>query len=450
MLDSQKKQYEQFTVGFVSLGCPKNTVDSEKMLAQIATSGQILTQDVENADLVVINTCAFIEPAVNEAIETIKYFANLKQNKAIQKIIVTGCLVQRLGKDLLKQIPQIDAVVAIPYRDSIDQAINDVLNTEKPLTYLDQQNNKIADDSARLLITGPAWAYLRISQGCDRRCSFCTIPAIRGRFRSKPVPNILEEAQQLADSGIAELNIIAQDSNYYLKDKQKKDGLIKLLEKIEKIEKIQWIRLMYLYPAGIDDKLIDFIANSKKVLNYIDMPIQHINNSILKAMKRSDTAENTANLVEKLRKKIPDIALRTTVIAGFPGETPRIFDQLLDFIKWAKFDALGCFPYYPEKGTPAAELPNQIDLKTKQQRTDEIMRTQQQIAFEKNKKRIGTIITCLVEQKTAPNKGLGRFYAQAPQIDSICSIKKLKAKPGQFINAKVTSTNDYDLNTKQV
>jgi ribosomal protein S12 methylthiotransferase len=262
--------------------------------------------------------------------------------------------------------------------------------------------------------------------------------------------NVIKEARELADSEIVEINIIAQDSNYYLRDKGQKDGLVKLLEKIEKIEKIRWIRLMYLYPAGIDENLIDYIANSKKVVNYIDMPVQHINNDILKAMKRSDTTEKTTALIEKIRKKIPDVALRTTVIAGFPGETDKQFNQLLEFIKWAKFDALGCFPYYPEKGTPAAELQKQIDPKTKQNRTDIIMQTQQKIAFQKNKNRIGQKLTCLVDQKTENKKAIGRFYAQAPQIDGICNIKNLKAMPGDFIKARVTSAQGYDLNLKQL
>ncbi len=445
---ARKKQ--KVTVGFIALGCPKNLVDSERMLAEIAQAGFVITSEPDNADVIVINTCGFIAPAKAESLEAIKHAVDRKCSGDIKKVIVAGCLPEREGQQLFGQVDGIDAVVGLGQRDNIARIIKKTLSCEQPATYLDQQSDIIHDDRARLLITPGHWVYLRISEGCNHRCSFCTIPAIRGRFRSKPRELVLAEAAELVSAGAVELNIIAQDSTYYGRDLKIKDGLDGLVSEIEKIAGLSWIRLMYLYPKGIDDKLIETIAESEKIVHYLDIPIQHVNNKILKAMHRPDTKDQLRRLIEKLRCAMPEIAMRTTIIVGFPGESDRQFAELLDFVKWAQFDALGCFKFYAESGTAAAQMLGQVPEKVKQKRLEELMLTQQKIAFAKNKNRIGSKITCLVDSVDSNEFGRGRFYGQAPDIDSVCIIRKCSAKPGEFINTKVVGTKDYDLLVEQI
>ena len=440
-----KKYKQKVTVGFISLGCPKNSVDSERMLAEIAEAGFLITATPDTADIVVINTCGFIAPAKAESLEAIRHIVKLKLSGNVKKVIVTGCLPEREGEQLLNQVDGIDAVVGLGQRDNIAAIIKKTLSHRQPAAYLKQSAQTIPDDRTRLLITPGHWAYLRISEGCNHRCSFCTIPAIRGRFRSKPPELILSEADELVSSGVVELNIIAQDSTSYGRDLKIKNSLAALISELEKIADLSWIRLMYLYPTEIDDNLIGTIAESKKIVHYLDIPIQHVNNKILKAMRRPDSKDQLKRLIEKLRTAMPDIILRTTVIVGFPGETDYQFTELLDFIKWAKFDALGSFSFYPESGTAAAQMPGHISEKVKQQRLEELMLTQQKIVFTKNKNRIGGQLTCLVDAIDSNNQGRGRFYGQAPDIDSVCIIKNCQARPGNFINAKVIGTKDYDL-----
>jgi len=444
----RKKQ--KITVGFIALGCPKNLVDSEKMLAEIAEGGFLITAEPDAADVVVINTCCFIAPAKAESLEAIRHAVGrkLRPPRRVKKVIVAGCLPERAGRQLFNQVDGIDAVVGLGQRDNIARIIKKTLSCGQPTAYLDRSPQTIHDDRARLLITPGHWAYLRISEGCNHRCSFCTIPAIRGRFRSKPRELVLDEALELVSAGTVELNIIAQDTTHYGRDLKIKNGLTNLVSELEKIAGLSWIRLMYLYPAGIDDKLIETIAESEKVVHYLDIPIQHVNNEILKAMRRPDTKDKLKRLIEKLRCAMPEIVLRTTVIVGFPGESDRQFDELLDFIKWAEFDALGCFKFYAESGTAAAQMPGQVPEKVKQQRLEELMLTQQKIAFTKNKNRIGSQLICLVDAVDSEYEGRGRFYGQAPDIDSI--IKNSQAQPGEFINAKVIGTKDYDLLVEQI
>jgi len=444
----RKKQ--KITVGFIALGCPKNLVDSERMLAEIAQAGFLITAEPDNADVIVINTCGFIAPAKAESLEAIKHAVDKKCSGDIKKVIVAGCLPEREGQQLFGQVDGIDAVVGLGQRDNIARIIKKTLSCGQPATYLDQQRDIIHDDRARLLITPGHWAYLRISEGCNHRCSFCTIPVIRGRFRSKPRELVLAEAAELVSAGAVELNIIAQDSTYYGRDLKIRNGLAGLVSELEKIAGLSWIRLMYLYPAGIDDKLIETIAESEKVVHYLDIPIQHVNNKILKAMHRPDTKDQLRRLIEKLRCAMPEIVLRTTIIVGFPGESDRQFIELLDFVKWAQFDALGCFKFYAESGTTAAQMPGQVPEKVKQQRLEELMLSQQKIAFAKNKNRIASKLTCLVDSVDSDRLSQGRFYGQAPHIDSLCIIKKCSAKPGQFINTKVVGTKDYDLLVEQI
>jgi ribosomal protein S12 methylthiotransferase len=448
-----RKEQKNTTVGFISLGCPKNTVDSERMLAQIAQAGLLITSEPDNADVVVINTCGFIAPAKAESIEVIRHFAQRKRRGAVKKVIVAGCLGQRLGEELFLEVEGIDAVIGLDKRDSIVRIIRKTLSSAGSASYVDRaaktHGDIIPDDRARLLITPGHWAYLRISEGCDHRCSFCTIPSIRGRFRSKPQELVLAEARELASAGVVELNLIGQDTSHYGRDLKAGAGLSGLLRELEKIDGPAWIRLMYLYPAGIDEELIETVAGGEKVVHYLDIPIQHINNRVLKAMRRSDTREQIQRLIETLRRSVPDVALRTTLIVGFPGESDREFAELVGFIRWAQFDALGCFEYCREAGTGAAQMPDQIPDAVKRQRLEELMLAQQEIAFAKNKKRVGSELKCLVDSADI-NNGKGRFYGQAPEIDSICIIEKCSAKAGQLIKTKVVGTRGYDLLVEQV
>ncbi len=442
---AKRKQKTTYTVGFIALGCPKNIVDAEKMLAHIGSEGFILTNDTDNADIIVVNTCGFIEPAKIEALDAIKDAVKLKKKGSVKKVIVAGCLAQRMGDDLRKEVRGIDAIVNIDQRDNIAQIIRDSVAHKKQPEQPAAKPVLVHDDTGRLLITPGHWAYLRISEGCSRKCSFCTIPAIRGAFRSKPPDAAVAEARELAQNGAAELSIIAQDSSNYGKDIGIKSGLVTLIKELEKIDELKWIRLMYLYPANISDELIETIAQSEKVVNYIDMPIQHINDCVLKSMKRIDTKEKTTALVEKLRETIPNVVLRTTVIVGFPGETDENFAELLEFVKWARFDALGCFPYYPELGTEAAKLSDQLTDKIKNERIDDLMLAQQQIAFEKANRLKGTQLTCLVDEVLGNGVGIGRYFGQAPHIDSACFIENCPAQPGEFVEVTVTGSKDYDL-----
>jgi ribosomal protein S12 methylthiotransferase len=456
----EKTKQKNITVGFVALGCPKNMVDSERMLAQIAQAGMVITAQPLTADVIVINTCGFIAPAKAEALKAIKEAVASKHKGSVKKVIVAGCLSQRMGKELFNETNGIDAVVGLFQRDNIVQIIRKTFQSDKPQAYLAHSHAAINDDLPRRAdgtagkirprITPAHWAYLRISEGCNHKCSFCTIPAIRGRFISKSQKDILAEARELISAGAVEFNIIAQDVTSYGRDLKIKNPLPTLLKKLEKIDELKWIRLLYLYPTGITQQLIETIADSKKILHYFDIPIQHINNQILKAMRRPDSKEQISELIEKLRWAIPGIVLRTTLIVGFPGETDKQFEELLEFINWARFDCLGCFKYYAEEGTPAAKMPNQIPDHVKKRRLKTLMLAQQKIAFAKNRERVGTLLTCLVDSVDKKRVGRGRFYGQAPDIDSICFIKNCMAKPGYLLNTKVVGTKDYDLIVRQV
>ncbi len=459
---------KEISVGFIALGCPKNVVDSERMLAEIAQGGFIISADPHKADVVVINTCAFIAPAKAESLETIKKWVGYKKrgSRKPSKVIVAGCLPERLGCRIEGELDGVDAVIGLGQRDNIAAIIRKTLSLEQPAAYPGEpsmQAIKSPDDRTRLLINPGHYAYLRISEGCNHRCSFCTIPAIRGNFRSKSPQLVIDEARELVDSGVVELNVIAQDTASYGKDLQIRDGLSSLLKKLETIDFLAWIRLLYLYPSGLTDELIDTITASKKVVHYLDIPIQHVNEEILKSMRRPGSQIQLRNLIEKIRSALSDVVLRTTLIVGYPGETEGQFKELLDFVKWAQFDALGCFIFYPEADTDAAALPGQIPQQVKQQRQDELMLLQQKIAFNKNNQRIGSTINCLVDRVDKDGSVIGRFYGQAPDIDSQCifrdnpptarnrssrqkpSPEQSRLRPGQFVSAKVVGTSDYDL-----
>ncbi len=448
-----KLRKQPVIVSFISLGCPKNAIDSERMLAEIAQEGMLITSESDKVDILIVNTCGFIAPAQAESLGAIKEAVALKRSGRIKKVIVTGCLCNRMGDSLLHEVEGVDAIVNIENRDFIGRIIREVISSNKSLTYLDKKieedENKVLDDRTRLLTTPGHWAYLRISEGCDHKCSFCTIPSIRGRFRSKPQELIIAEAEELVSAGAVELNLVAQDTTYYGRDLKIKGGLSSILRKMEKIDRLKWVRLMYLYPTGLDNELIDVIANSGKIVHYLDMPIQHVNRQILKSMRRPGDGGQLKKLIDKLRNAMSDIVLRTTLIVGYPGETDRQFEELVDFIEWAKFDALGCFEFYPESGTAAALMPSQVPGRIKKQRLEELMLTQQKIVFAKNEKRIGQTLTCLVDSVDG-GTGRGRFYGQAPDIDSVCIINKCSVKPGCFVETKVVGTRDYDLIVERI
>jgi ribosomal protein S12 methylthiotransferase len=445
-----KRKQQEISVGFVALGCPKNTVDSERMLAQIAQAGFIIAAEPWHADVVVINTCGFIEPAKAESLEAVAQAVAHKRMGTVQKVIVAGCLSQRLGRRLLDEAKGVDAVVSLDQRDNIAEIVGRTLTARHPSVHGGRPSHAVADDRTRLRI-GPAHsAYLRISEGCNHRCSFCTIPSIRGPFRSKPKDLVLDEARELVSSGVVELNLIGQDTTLYGRDLKMKDGLAGLLRELERIPGLAWLRLLYAYPTGITDDIIGTMAEGEKVVRYLDIPIQHANDRILGAMRRPDTSEALHELVDRLRSAVADVVLRTTLIVGFPGETDREFAELLEFVEWARFDALGAFTFFPEAGTPAAEMPDQIADEVKQARLNELMLVQQRIAFEKNEARVGSRLTCLVDTMDDEGVGHGRFYGQAPDIDGICIVNGCTGRAGRFVELKVVGVQGYDLATEQV
>ncbi len=420
------------------------------MLAQIVEAGFLIAADPSQADVVVVNTCGFIEPAKVESLDAIAQAVADKRSGRVQKVVVAGCLAQRLGAQLLDEAEGVDAVVGLGQRDRIAEIVRHTLSAGEPGVYSDRTFPVPTDDRVRLRI-GPAHsAYLRISEGCDHRCSFCTIPAIRGPFRSKPPERVLEEARELVSSGAVELNLIGQDTTIYGRDLKRADGLAHLLGRMETIADLAWIRLLYAYPRGITESLIGAIARSDKVLHYLDIPIQHASDKILRAMRRPDTSDGLRRLIERLRAAIPDIVLRTTVIVGFPGETDGDFSDLLEFIRWAQFDALGAFTFFPETGTPAAQFPAQIPDDVKQDRLDALMLAQQEIAFAKNRARVGQRLRCLIDSVDPQGIGYGRFYGQAPDIDAICVVTNCMAGPGSYADVDAVGVRDYDLLVEQI
>ena len=442
----KKNRDNPVTVGFVALGCPKNIVDSEVMLAQIGQAGFVLSDDPDQADVVVINTCGFIAPAKAEAIEAIRQAVRQKKKGRVRKVVVAGCLSERMGGALRDEVKGIDAIVGLGQRDSIAEIVAAILNDR---SVAQTPPPAIHDDRGRLLITPGHWAYLRISEGCDRKCSFCTIPSIRGRFRSKPMEMVLDEARELVENGAVELSLIAQDSNYYGRDLKLENGLVTLIAELEKLDALRWIRLMYLYPSGVDEALMEAMAKSSKVVHYADLPVQHISDRILKCMRRADTKEKNLRLIERLRTLMPDVVLRTTVIVGYPGETETEFEELLEFVRWARFDALGCFPFFAEPGTPAADLEGQLPDAVKQERVDRLMRAQQELLFAKMDGWAGKELTVLVDEN-GPEGAVGRYYGQAPHIDSVCLIENDDVEPGAFIKARVTGRDGYDFSVEKI
>lgn len=433
-------------IGMVSLGCNKNQVDAERMLYKIKEAGYQLVADAALSDIVIVNTCGFIESAKQEAIETILEFGKLKEEDRIKKIIVTGCLAERYKEEVAELLPEADAVIGLGCNDDILNVIDKVLANQRPLEFA----NKLClpMEGGRVQTTLPFYSYLKVAEGCSNCCTYCAIPAIRGKFRSVPMETLIEEAKGLAEHGVKELNIIAQDSTRYGEDLYGESKLPELLTELCRIDKLKWIRILYCYPERITDKLLDVIAKEDKIVKYIDVPIQHCCEDILKKMNREGNEEYLRALMTKIREKVPNVTIRTTLITGFPSETEEQFNQLADFVRDMRFDRLGCFPYSQEEGTKAAEMPDQLDEETKQRRADVIMEQQQIIMAQNNEKMIGKTIEVVTEGFDRYGECyFGRSAADAPDIDGKIFFRSPERKltSGSFVKVNITETLDYDL-----
>ena len=443
-------------IGFISLGCPKNQLDTEVMLHHLASAGYEITPEETEADIVIINTCAFIESAKKEAIDNILDIAYLKKHHTLKGIIVTGCMSERYGKDILAEFPEVDAVLGVGSIHNIVEAVESVAaNAGKKHKkgepdcryYSHEDKNTVKLGGDRILTTPEYAAYLKISEGCDNRCTYCAIPDIRGKFRSRPMEELIEEAKELDEMGIKELTIIAQDTTRYGIDLYGKYCLDELLHKITEETSIPWIRVLYCYPDKITDGLIEEMKNNPRILNYIDLPLQHISSSVLKRMNRHGDGALIREVLAKIKKEIPDVTIRTTFIVGFPGETEEDFTELAEFIKSERFDRAGVFTYSREEGTPAYKLPDQIDEQVKMDREDILMRSQMLINEEKNREKIGSVIDVLCEDYDPVSEYyFGRSVADAPEIDGKVFFKSEKRiAPGDFVQVKVRRVEDYDL-----
>lgn len=438
-------------VGMISLGCPKNQVDAELMLNRLHDAGFTLTNEESSADVVVINTCGFIDDAKKEAIENILEMAALKNEGTIKGIVVTGCLAERFKEEIKKELPEVDVVLGLGSNNKIVDAVEKALNGEQ---YTDFCDKMLLDMEGERVLTTPSYtAYLRISDGCDNCCTYCTIPKIRGKFRSRKPEQIIDEAKRLAKRGVKELVLVAQDTTNYGKDIFGEPRLAELLDELCEVEGIEWIRMLYTYPDLITDKLLDTMARQEKVLNYLDIPLQHCNGEILKRMNRSGDKESLVKLINRIREKLPDVTLRTTFITGFPGETEEQFNELCDFVHEVKFDRLGCFAYSAEDGTIAGAMDCQIDDEVKQRRAEIIMDAQLRIVDEKNSTKLGEVLSVIVEGYDDYIKCLyGRTKGDAPEIDAKVFFTPAanRAKCGDIVRVEITDTIEYDLLGAQV
>ena len=436
---------KRIKVGFVSLGCPKNLVDTEVMLKKLADSGYDITADDTEADVIIINTCAFIESAKQEAIDNILDVAWLKKNRKLKGIVVTGCLAERYREEVMDEMPEIDALVGVGSIDRIAEAVESVANGKRFVALDDKNTSPLGGE--RIVTTPEYTAYLKIAEGCDNRCTYCARPDIRGKFRSRELDDIVNEAKELEELGAKELILVAQDTTRYGEDLYGKYSLVELIQRITAETEIPWIRLLYCYPDKITDELCEELKSNPRLLPYIDMPIQHINDRVLKRMNRKGGSAAIKTAIEKLRNAVPDITLRTTVICGFPGETEEEFEELCAFIKEAKFDKLGAFPYSQEDGTPAAGFDGQIDEQVKQDRADIVMATQAEISSQLNEKKLGRMIDVLLEDyDVVAETYYGRSKADAPDIDGKVYFSAPKGlKVGHVYKVRVTDTVDYDL-----
>ncbi len=441
-------------VGFISLGCPKNLVDSEVMMGQLKANGYQITSDASQADTLVVNTCGFIDAAKKESVEAILEAARLKTEGKATRLIVAGCLVERYRDELKGELPEVDAFIGT-------SQINDILTVCDPkvdartlpvIPLGNQSATYLYDESTpRLLATPSHYAFIKIAEGCDRPCAFCFIPQMRGHFRSRRFGSIIAEAQQLAEEGVKELILVAQDSSRYGEDLGKTDALAHLLRELSHLDGVEWVRAMYTYPTHISDAFLDVLAEEPKAVKYLDMPLQHASQRVLRLMKRGGNRASLERLVQRVRKRVPDIAVRTTFITGFPGETDEDFEVLLTLVRNVEFDRVGVFTYSDEEGTPAFELPNKVEPKVAQQRRSRLMKEQSRISRKRNKARIGDTVRVLFEGESKESELLwqGRMETQAPDIDGCVLINDAPEDfvpvPGSFVNVQITESQEYDL-----
>lgn len=447
------------TFAFVSLGCPKNLVDSERMLGKLAQEGFTLVPDASQADVVVVNTCGFIEPARQESLGVLREMVELKTGGKVKAVIAAGCLAEREKDGLRDQVPGLDHMVGVFGREEIAQAVElslDRVGTRKGRKRLPAEELsgifrpapvKALEDTARLRATPRHYAYLKISEGCDRLCTFCAIPQMRGKHVSKPVEEILREARELAEDGVRELCLVAQDSTYYGIDLYGETRLAPLLRELDQLDGIDWIRLHYAYPAHVTDELVETLAGARRIVPYIDMPLQHINDRVLRRMNRKTTRAATEDILNRLRAGIPGLVLRSTFLVGFPGETEAEYEELVDWVREAKIERLGVFAYSHEPTTPSAKLEGAVPEEEKARRRDHLMAVQQEVAFAQAEARIGQTIPVMIDgpDPEMPGWHLGRTMADAPDIDPVARIKSKALEAGTIIQAEITGSDGYDL-----
>ncbi len=433
---------------FVSLGCPKNLVDSERMLGKLAQEGYVLTPQAEGADVVVVNTCGFIEPARQESLAVIREMLVLKEQGRVGAVVVAGCLAERKGDQLLQDVPGVDHLVGVFGREEIAQVLDRTLaHQTEQRTVFRPAPVRALEDTARLRITPRHYAYLKISEGCDRLCTFCAIPSMRGKHVTKPMEEVLREARELAADGVRELILVAQDTTYYGLDLYGEVRLAELLRQLERVEGIEWIRILYAYPIYFTEDLIDTLARSRKIIPYLDMPLQHINDRLLRRMQRKVNRAAIEALLAQLRQAIPGLALRTTFIVGFPGETEEEFNELVDFVRTTQFERVGVFPYSLEPGTPAERLPDHLAEEVKNERQARLMEAQQEVAFRWTQAQIGKEMEVIIDgaDPEFPNHALARSKADAPEIDCLVRVKGRNLRAGDLVKVKVTGADGYDL-----
>ncbi len=434
-----------YKIGFISLGCAKNQVDSEIMIARLKNTGYKIVSDIERADIVIINSCGFIEEARQESINTIIETGQLKERGILQYLICAGCLAQRYGQELLDELPELDGLIGISTFPEIDKYLSRIINGER-LAAINAPSPIFIEKGPRVLTTPPSSAYLKITEGCNNRCSYCAIPAIRGNLRSRPMDELITEARYWAAKGIKELVLIGQDTAVYGQDLQGTSDLSQLLQQLGSIDGLQWIRLLYLHPAHIHQSMIETIATEDKVIPYLDIPIQHAADRMLSAMNRNHTSADLKKLILRLRSQIDGLVLRTTVMLGFPGETEDDFKILYNYLGEAEFDWLGAFAFTPEEGTPAYKMTDQVPDEIKQARLASIMKLQKNISRKKNKKRLQQNYEILISSQLSPNLYLGRGYFQAPAVDGITMVKsKRKLNKGEFARVELKAIRNYDL-----
>ncbi len=436
----------EYKVGMISLGCPKNQVDAEHMLALMDAEGWEIVDYVDGCDVVIVNTCGFIDDAKKEAIENILDMVELKKEGVIGKIIVTGCLAQRYKEEIVKEIPEVDAVVGIGANGDIIKTVEEVMDSVSTIEKYPPRCD-LPLEGQRILTTPQYWAYLKIGEGCSNRCTYCTIPSIRGNMRSRSMENVIEEAKQLAELGVKELILIAQDTTSYGLDLYGELKLPELINELCKIDSIEWIRLLYCYPDRITDELVETMKNQNKVVNYIDLPLQHADDKILKAMNRRGDQALIRSVISKLRAEIPDVVIRTTFIVGFPGEGEEEFETLAEFVNEIEFDRLGVFTFSPQEGTPAFDMEGQVDEDVKTRRGEVIMQDQYSIMEEKNNEKIGKTYKVVVEEYDGYSDSYtGRTYMDAPEIDGLVKFTSQKDLDiGDFVDVEIFDVEDYDL-----